>query len=110
MEPLSHTSGKGEPMSRKEHSTVERPSISYDQAGRSWFLYQGVAYHVARCEQAIFDAFLLECTATWTETARDSRLFFDVPLDNRLLYRWYNLELLCKKKVAVLYDAAPDGQ
>ncbi len=62
------------------------------------------------CAQDIFDAFLLECVADWTEKQRALHLLFDAPPDDVLLTRWYNLDVLRMRKVPglVLYDTEPE--
>ena len=81
---------------------ISPPAITLENALSSWFLYDGRAYRVDRCSQAIFDAFLLACIPDWTERKKREHLVFNAPDDDVLLYRWFNLDVLKVMKVKLM--------
>ncbi len=67
------------------------PKISYTQAMRSWFLYQGQAYNVETCSQVIFRAYIESITAHVPASTR-ALLPLSVAPDDRPLARWYTVD------------------
>jgi hypothetical protein len=93
---------------RAQASHNNPPTISYQQAKESWFMYKGQALSVSQCSASIFRDAVLALAPHWT---RDES-YNGFPAASKIdpVIRWYLLCSLSEAKPLTLYGSRSEAE